>query len=125
MFPCELVSGIVKNQTSLEILHRNLKQRKYVTISEFQTDFYLMCSNIIMYNGTSDASAFALGIRDAFSLLLVSITKDNFTEQFRIFREHIQYIQVLFHSVHLLSHAYTRLKVSQRLSTPSFAVFVG
>lgn len=92
--PCQLMFDIVKNKMTLSIMHEKLLQKEYSSISEFQKDFYLMCSNILMYNGTSDASAFALQIRDAFTLLLPSITETHFPEQFRIFQEHITSMRI-------------------------------
>ena len=75
-------------------MHKKLLQREYLSLSQLKHDFYLMCSNITMYNGASSISAFALQLRDAFTLLLPSITEQNFSEQLLIFQQHIESMQI-------------------------------
>lgn len=93
-FPSECVSDFLKNKMSLEIMHKKLVHSEYSSISEFQNDFYLMCSNIVMCNGTSSVSAFILEIRDAFTLLLSSIAQPSFIEQIHVFQAHLESLQV-------------------------------
>ena len=91
----ELIHSVIKNPVSFEIMHKKLYEGQYATLSEFQSDFNLLCANIITYNGTdSKFAAFALELRDAFTILLTSISHPQFKENLETFKTHIRTLAV-------------------------------